>query len=230
MDNETKELNITTIAIVLLVLFFTYCAIPSHETEKSHYAKTAVAQSHEAAAPQEADSHEAEAKEDHAPAAVAQSHEAAPATAAETAPADQSAHAAAPAPETAAAPAEKNFDMIAMNNPGYAKHKKGIVMFSHKKHFDEYKISCGDCHHDDTGAPLDLKIGDEVESCIACHEGTKKPKGEKLPKDEAIMAYHFEALHANCIGCHKAFNIEKGDPKGKKPAPTSCKKCHPKNK
>ncbi len=127
----------------------------------------------------------------------------------------------------------KDTDIIAMNNPLYSIHKKGIVQFTHKKHIETYAIGCGKCHHDDTGKPLDLSSGDDVQDCIECHKGTKKPKGEKtkgkkIDKKTRIMTYHFEALHANCIDCHKAYNIDKGDPKGKKPAPTACGKCHPK--
>ncbi|MCF6248432.1 MAG: cytochrome c family protein [Desulfobacula sp.] len=122
----------------------------------------------------------------------------------------------------------RDIDIIVMNNPLYDKHKKGIVQFAHKAHIETYAIGCGECHHDDAGKPLDLSPGDDAQGCIECHKGTKKPKGEKLDKKTRIMTYHFEALHANCISCHKTFNIEKGDPKGKGPAPTSCTKCHPK--
>ena len=123
-------------------------------------------------------------------------------------------------------------DVIEMNNPAYAKHTKGIVHFGHKKHVDDYGATCGECHHDDQGKPLELKEGDDVQSCLECHKETgKKPKGEKLKKKEKIMKYHKEALHANCIGCHKVFNkknkLKKNDAKA---APTTCKKCHPKKK
>ena len=117
-------------------------------------------------------------------------------------------------------------DIILMNNAKYAKHTKPIVRFTHQVHIDKYSKSCGECHHDDKGAPLEIKQGDNVTDCIECHKGTKTVKGEKLKRPEKIMKYHKEALHANCIDCHKANNIEKGDPKGKSPAPVSCKKCH----
>ncbi len=127
-------------------------------------------------------------------------------------------------------------DMIKMENKAYEKHKKGIVMFSHKKHVDEYKAGCGDCHHDDNNKPLDnLKEGDEVQNCIACHKLPgeiptalkKKFKEKKVPKAEQKkkkLEYHAEALHYNCRDCHKAFNKKT---KTKK-APTTCTKCHPK--
>ncbi len=119
-------------------------------------------------------------------------------------------------------------DIIVMNNPGYKKHTKGIIEFTHKKHVETYLITCGRCHHDETGKPLELTVNDNVQGCIECHKETEKPKGEKLGEKEKIAKYHFEALHTNCIDCHKEYNKEKGDPKGKVPAPTSCTKCHPK--
>ena len=109
-------------------------------------------------------------------------------------------------------------DVIPLQTPEYAEHTKGIVEFSHKTHVAEYGATCGECHHDDKGKPLDLQEGDAVQRCVECHKETgKKPKDEKLSKKEKIMKYHKEALHANCISCHKDSNKEKGleksDPK-----------------
>jgi len=121
--------------------------------------------------------------------------------------------------------------VVKMENKAYEKHKKSIVMFSHEKHAKEYKAGCGECHHDAEGKPLSaLKMGDEVQNCIACHKkpgrAPKAKKGEaKLPKKEK-MAYHAEAIHLNCIACHKKANKASGT----KAAPTSCAKCHPKKK
>ena len=142
-------------------------------------------------------------------------------------------------------------EIIKMDNKAYAKHKKGIVTFSHakhqteyaKKHPDLYKKGCGECHHDKDNKPLtELKEGDEVKNCIECHKKPgempkaekKKMKKEKVSKAEKKskkLAYHAEALHYNCRGCHKSYNkkIKKMDPKPEK-APTTCKKCHPKTK
>ena len=120
-------------------------------------------------------------------------------------------------------------DVVTMENKAYAKHKKSVVQFSHKKHIEDYKAGCGECHHDAEGKPLnDLKMGDDVQNCIECHtkagRAPKAKKGEaKLPKKEK-MAYHAEAIHLNCIDCHKKANKKSGT----KAAPTSCAKCHPK--
>jgi endogenous inhibitor of DNA gyrase (YacG/DUF329 family) len=135
----------------------------------------------------------------------------------------------APAAEVASAPAGEIqiADVMAMENSAYEVHKKGIVQFTHKKHITDYGLTCGECHHDDSGAPLnDLKMGDAVENCIACHAKpgkAPKKKGEKMTKAEQLE-YHTNALHDNCIACHKAFNKKNNT----KAAPASCGKCHPK--
>jgi NAD-dependent SIR2 family protein deacetylase len=127
-------------------------------------------------------------------------------------------------------------DVIKMDNKAYSKHKKGIATFSHKKHAEDYKAGCGECHHDADNKPLDnLKIGDDVQNCIECHTKASRPprakKGEaKLSKKEK-MTYHAYAIHVNCKGCHKEFNKKKGfKSKDSGAAPTSCAKCHPKKK
>ena len=121
-------------------------------------------------------------------------------------------------------------DVIKMENPAYTKHKKSILMFSHKKHIEEYKAGCGDCHHDENNKPLkDLKLGDDVRNCIECHKiPGERPKGKNAPKlnKKERLAYHAEAMHYNCKGCHKKYNRKNKT----KAAPTTCKKCHPKNK
>ena len=121
-------------------------------------------------------------------------------------------------------------DVIKMENKAYKKHKKSIMTFSHKKHIEEYKAGCGECHHDKDNKPLnDLKEGDNVQNCIECHKKPgERPKGKGAPKlsKKQRLDYHAEALHYNCKDCHKKFNKKN---KTKK-APTTCTKCHPKKK
>jgi hypothetical protein len=128
---------------------------------------------------------------------------------------------------------------------GYEKHEKGPVIFNHTKHSGEYekqfpdlfKLKCGECHHNDKHEPLsNLTCDDKVQHCIDCH---KKPgevpsavkkewRAKKLSKEEQTkleLEYHAEALHANCIDCHKEYN-KTYKPKTK--APTTCTKCHEK--
>ena len=121
-------------------------------------------------------------------------------------------------------------DVISMENKAYDKHKKGIVQFSHKKHSTDYGAGCGECHHDANNKPLDnLKEGDDVQNCIACHKKPgERPKGKGAPKlkKKERLAYHAEALHYNCKDCHKKYNKKNKT----KAAPTTCAKCHPKKK
>lgn len=121
-------------------------------------------------------------------------------------------------------------DVIKLESPEYEKHTKGIVEFTHKKHIEEYGATCGECHHDENGKPLDnLKEGDEVQRCIECHsKPSERPKGKDAPKlsKKEKLEYHAEALHMNCRDCHKAFNKKNKT----KAAPTTCTKCHPKTK
>jgi hypothetical protein len=118
-------------------------------------------------------------------------------------------------------------DTLKMETDGYKKRKKGapkykLVEFTHKKHAEDYEIGCGDCHHDDKGEPLaNLKMGDDVQKCSECHNVFEKTKENR--KD--IMV-HENALHGNCIDCHKAVNKEETGNARKGPAPASCGKCH----
>ena len=122
-------------------------------------------------------------------------------------------------------------DTITMDYNNYKKRKKAppkfkFAILTHKKHAEEYKISCGDCHHDKDNKPLDLKIGDNVQKCVECHTKLSKPKkGTKKEKKDIMILEN--AMHRNCIDCHKELNKKAGDPKGMKgPAPASCGKCH----
>lgn len=129
-------------------------------------------------------------------------------------------------------------EVIKMENKAYKKHKKGIVTFTHKAHSLDYaqkhpklfKAGCGECHHDKDNKPLkDLKAGDEVKSCFECHSKPgERPKGKGAPKlsKKEKLAYHAEAMHYNCKGCHKKYNKTKPPEK----APTTCAKCHPRKK
>ena len=120
-------------------------------------------------------------------------------------------------------------DVIKMENPAYKTRQYKTVTFTHKKHVEEYKISCGECHHDENNKPLDLKEGDEVQKCIECHKIPEYVTGKSakgLTKEQK-HEYHANAVMDNCRDCHRKFNKEKGyKTKDEKAAPTTCKKCH----
>lgn len=116
-------------------------------------------------------------------------------------------------------------DEFMMNSP--YEHKKQKSVFTHKKHTTDYKIGCGECHHDDKGKPLnDLKMGDDVQKCFDCHKkpGQIKGKAAKGLTKQQKREYHANAVHDNCIGCHRKWNKENNS----KAAPTKCTACHPK--
>ncbi len=118
-------------------------------------------------------------------------------------------------------------DTIKLETKGY-ESQKGHVQFTHKKHSEEYKAACGDCHHDAKGKPLaNLKPTDKVQGCIECHKKPgDKPKGKDAPKlsKQEELEYNAAAFHANCITCHKEFNKKNNT----KAAPITCTKCHAK--
>lgn len=120
-------------------------------------------------------------------------------------------------------------DTFKMESKEYTKRTYNSATLSHKKHVEDYKIGCGECHHNDKAEPLnDLKMGDDVQRCIECHKiPSRKPKKSKL-KGAEKREYHAEAVHDNCKDCHKIFNKKVKKETGKNgTAPTSCNKCHP---
>jgi hypothetical protein len=124
-------------------------------------------------------------------------------------------------------------DVIKMQDPAYTEREYKTVSFEHKKHIDEYKIACGECHHEDKdgkAVPLtNLKEGDNVKRCIECHKKPGYIKGKKARglSGKEKREYHANAIHDNCKDCHKEFNKKKGlKPKDKGAAPTNCKGCH----
>ena len=112
---------------------------------------------------------------------------------------------------------DKGPDEIMIENSGYEKDKKGPVAFSHKKHHDEYKTVCADCHHKYEGDKNIWKEGDPVQKCSACHD----PKAKKDKADKLQNSYH-----KNCKDCHKKL-IAEGKEAEKLPY-KKCNDCHQK--
>ena len=105
-------------------------------------------------------------------------------------------------------------DVITIENKGYQKDKKGPVTFSHKKHHDEYKEACTECHHDYKDGKNTWKEGDPVKKCSECHDPEKK--------NGKVMKLQ-NAYHRNCKNCHKEV-VEKDS--SKKAPYKKCTKCH----
>lgn len=250
MDRKTLALILTEVVIIValvVVVAMDFNSKPQVEgVAASHVAEEAVEAVADEGASEEKPAEALVAKAEEAEegeAKEAEVKEEAPAKEKEHAKEEKHAKKAAAEKEEAAKPVEKAaapakaaagggaaHDVIAMENAAYPKHTKGIVQFTHKKHYTEYKATCGDCHHDENAEPLkDLKEGDAVQGCIECHpkpgKAPKPKKGENMTDSEKLE-YHTEALHANCIDCHKDHNKKNNT----KAAPTSCTTCHPKEK
>lgn len=111
------------------------------------------------------------------------------------------------------------------NEAAVSQHRMGIVMFTHEKHYQEtpdgHGINCGECHHDEEGKPLvELTVNDSVPGCFECHDKKDRPRKPQDISDGDWLAmrleYYVEAVHENCIECHK----EQG-------GPVQCTDCHP---
>ncbi len=108
-------------------------------------------------------------------------------------------------------------DVIFIDKTVFKKRLKKGVKFSHKKHIEEYKIACTECHHNYKDGKNVWKEGDPVKKCETCHDPVKsKGKQYKLQL----------AFHNNCQKCHKKLRKE-----GKsKKAPVKCTQCHGKGR
>jgi hypothetical protein len=96
----------------------------------------------------------------------------------------------------------------------YKDDKKGPVKLTHKKHAEEYKVACTDCHHEYKDGKNVWKDTDPVKKCStpSCHD-TEKKQGNA---DKLNLAFH-----KNCQTCHKEL-------KGKQAPFKNCNDCHQK--
>jgi hypothetical protein len=96
----------------------------------------------------------------------------------------------------------------------------GKVFFDHNTHFaaEGYGISCEDCHHH----PED---GSDARACRVCHQ--TPAEGDAVPGacldchesdeiEDSEMSKSADALHAQCIACHKEYEA----------GPVDCATCH----
>ena len=80
----------------------------------------------------------------------------------------------------------------------------GKVVFDHARHRLEagYGLACGECHH--TLAPDEY---DQAGSCTECHA---------VEEGDDQMLKRSDALHQQCIGCHREYGG----------GPVDCAQCH----
>ena len=103
-------------------------------------------------------------------------------------------------------------DVVSIENKGYKRDKKSAVELHHKKHSEDYKAACTDCHHEYKDGKNVWKEGDPVKKCSACHDPEEKGEATKLQN----------AFHRNCKDCHKELNDDAKAPYRK------CTGCHKK--
>ncbi len=102
---------------------------------------------------------------------------------------------------------------------------RGPVSFTHGKHVDDYKLECGQCHHDDSGEPLkDFRPSDEIDNCIDCHYLEGLLRGQILAEtsQEEVLEHYPNAIHQMCISCHQ----ERNNLTHTLFAPEACRGCH----
>jgi hypothetical protein len=103
----------------------------------------------------------------------------------------------------------------------------GPVVFTHKKHVDDYGAGCGDCHHDSDFEPVESYDPNATYACGECHDEEGLiigPIAENDATESDLISYRTNALHRQCIGCHKQYNELNKVVR----VPESCITCHAK--
>jgi len=114
-------------------------------------------------------------------------------------------------------------DEILIGSKLWPERKFGDAKFTHKKHAQDYKICCADCHHVYRDGKNVWTEGQEVQKCDACHTFVKTGKAlMDATAEEKKLSLH-NALHQNCRGCHARVNKENNN----QAAPVKCMGCHP---
>ena len=78
----------------------------------------------------------------------------------------------------------------------------GPVVFQHRKHFEEYGMGCGACHHGDDGEPITGYADDKSFACGECHdeEGLiRGPIAENAASHDDLISRRVNVLHIRCI-------------------------------
>ncbi len=118
-------------------------------------------------------------------------------------------------------------DVITIQAKLWKEHTKSPVTFAHKKHHEEYKVECTECHHVYKEGKNTWKEGDKVKKCMECHTEPTIKAEKKLPEAQQKLNLKL-AFHNNCQGCHKKLKMKDREKYGE--IPTTCIKCHPKEK
>lgn len=107
----------------------------------------------------------------------------------------------------------------------WANPTKAPVKLTHKKHAEDHKVACTECHHIYKDGKNVWKDGDSVEKCDKCHNEPTIQGEKKLSPEQQKLNLKL-AFHNNCWPCHRKF--KKDNPETK--APVTCAQCHPGSK
>jgi flagellar basal body-associated protein FliL len=124
----------------------------------------------------------------------------------------------------AAPAAQKAPDTFDIKSPLWPNPTKTPANFTHKKHTEDYKIACTECHHVYKDGKNVWKQGDPVQKCEACHNEPTITGEMKLPPDKQKLNLKI-AFHKNCVTCHQ--DLKKKDPAKYAKIPVTCAQCHP---
>ncbi len=99
----------------------------------------------------------------------------------------------------------------------------GPVVFSHANHVTDYGLSCNDCHH-----TLEDEDTNVEGHCRDCHTEAGFVRGKEAEglSEEELNEHYLNALHVQCIGCHKKKKVENR----KRKIPVGCTQCHDRTK
>jgi hypothetical protein len=111
-----------------------------------------------------------------------------------------------------------SFDQV-----GSIKIYAGPVVFAHARHVTDYGLSCNACHHTLEDDEMEVE-----EHCRDCHTEAGFIQGKKADElgEEELIEHYLNALHVQCIGCHKQKKIENRNRK----IPVGCTQCHDRTK
>ena len=99
----------------------------------------------------------------------------------------------------------------------------GPVTFNHAGHVNDIGLACNACHH--TLEPQETEV---EEHCSDCHTEPGFIRGKEADGlgDDELIEHYLNALHAQCIDCHKQKKIEDR----KRSIPIGCTQCHDRTK
>jgi hypothetical protein len=99
----------------------------------------------------------------------------------------------------------------------------GPVVFTHADHVKKYGLSCIACHH-----TLEAEDAEVEEHCQDCHAkpGFVRGKEAEVLDEDELIEHYLNALHTQCINCHKEKKIEDR----KRKIPIGCTQCHDRTK